>query len=689
MISNYFQGSIFKIVAKHSKKVLDIKDGSHADGSLLQQWDDSDVVNQKFAVLPFDESGDYFAIVCIASGKVLDVPDGSTNDSIQINQWTYGNVDNQKFKLEPVPSESNTFYIRAKHSGKVFNISGMSQDNGAAVMQYTFSEEENTKFIFEKVGQNLQQMLEVLDIFLKRNPKPNDINFKLNPICANALNLLNDNRWKFYPYELPLFEGTDKTLWFQKAKNNSGVSEPPELWSVYDTLSVLTMLSFGIPKIGIPLSGMLDGVSHILGNEDARAEYFKRILEAKNQHKSEIERVGDQLKKLISSESVQSELSLIFSQVIELDSLMNDMLLIKRDTFSVQQKGFNPQWLETPRNKKSVLSNEYLGKVWTLVDSFVFDKFIHQSNKLIDKVQELPLIEKPTASMITIGVYCNIITIVVVAIELYAVVRLLPDEALKPGWDPSNFNLNTAIASERKLYDDQLYQEKTAIDCYVFLADKLDPSKSENWLTRVDPKTGDAVEAYKKIVARLNRISFASNLPGFRDGFWFLPEDKQIDLVITPTGKKPSTHFKDQCLSGQSELKDTTLTTSSGDTFVEPFKNFHTELKINWKRPDAAIEIFTSIAGTEAIVYDWNRNHSSFTTPWGGSSGYNQVSWGLDESQVRFDTIAWLGYVLRNYAQEFNYSIDLKNQKTTYDVTCITYDYLCSQYKYVKLILSL
>ena len=149
----FFQGSIFKITAKHSGKVLDVPgDKLFADNAAIQQANYGNYSNQKFLIFPVDDVGKYFVIASLASGKVIDISGASVEESTPVIQCSYKGGDNQLFELVAIPGEPKTFYIRAKHSGKLLNVSGISKADFAKVLQYQSFGDDNEKFIFEPVG---------------------------------------------------------------------------------------------------------------------------------------------------------------------------------------------------------------------------------------------------------------------------------------------------------------------------------------------------------------------------------------------------------------------------------------------------------------------------------------------------------------------------------------------------------
>jgi hypothetical protein len=72
-------------------------------------------------------------VIARHSGKVIDVKDFSQDRGAPIIQWAKHQGPNQRFRLQPI---GGGFYrIVAKHSGKVLDVFGASRDNGAAIIQ--------------------------------------------------------------------------------------------------------------------------------------------------------------------------------------------------------------------------------------------------------------------------------------------------------------------------------------------------------------------------------------------------------------------------------------------------------------------------------------------------------------------------------------------------------------------------
>ncbi|WP_437517900.1 RICIN domain-containing protein [Sorangium sp. So ce1099] len=138
----------FKLVNRHSGKVMEVAGASAEDGAAVVQNPDSGGDNQKWS-LNYNGSG-YFRLTNVKSGKVLDVPDESTSDGIALKQWTNHDGDNQVWLLIDVGG--GDVQIRNKKSGKFIGVVQGSTDDAAAVEQRSSSggEEQRWELVVAK-----------------------------------------------------------------------------------------------------------------------------------------------------------------------------------------------------------------------------------------------------------------------------------------------------------------------------------------------------------------------------------------------------------------------------------------------------------------------------------------------------------------------------------------------------------
>jgi hypothetical protein len=92
----------YRFVAFHSNKVLDVTAASTANGAKLQQFEWRGTSNQRFRLEPVQSGGlgVVFRIVAVHSNKVLEVPDSSTALGVQIQQNDRRDGNNQLWQFQ-------------------------------------------------------------------------------------------------------------------------------------------------------------------------------------------------------------------------------------------------------------------------------------------------------------------------------------------------------------------------------------------------------------------------------------------------------------------------------------------------------------------------------------------------------------------------------------------------------------
>jgi GH35 family endo-1,4-beta-xylanase len=142
------QTGTYIITAKHSGKVLTLKDASPADGAAIWQYTRNNTLAQHWQITA--TQGGYHKIISAVSGKGLDVSGISCRDGDLVQQWSFGNGDNQLWKFE---KQANGYYkISAKHSDKVLDVAGISNLNEALIQQWRFGGGNNQFWSLEKIS---------------------------------------------------------------------------------------------------------------------------------------------------------------------------------------------------------------------------------------------------------------------------------------------------------------------------------------------------------------------------------------------------------------------------------------------------------------------------------------------------------------------------------------------------------
>jgi regulation of enolase protein 1 (concanavalin A-like superfamily) len=139
----------YKIIASHSNKALDVKDGSTADGAQVIQWTDNGGTNQQWTITQI--SGDDYKIINVNSGKAMDVVNNSTSNGALIEQRTYSSSDNSQ--VWTINNNGNdTYRIIGKNSQKSLDIAGSSTADGATVALWTYGGGGNQSFKIVRAG---------------------------------------------------------------------------------------------------------------------------------------------------------------------------------------------------------------------------------------------------------------------------------------------------------------------------------------------------------------------------------------------------------------------------------------------------------------------------------------------------------------------------------------------------------
>ncbi|MDN4502807.1 RICIN domain-containing protein [Alteromonadaceae bacterium BrNp21-10] len=140
----------YRLVAKHSGKVLDVNGCSTIEGANVQQWPWVGGDCQRWD-LEYLGAGDY-KIISQLSGKALDISGCSTSDGGNVQQWTYSGNDCQKWQIEPV---GEGFYkLISKHSGKSLDIDGCSTADGQNAQQWQWLGGDCQRWSIEPVSPN-------------------------------------------------------------------------------------------------------------------------------------------------------------------------------------------------------------------------------------------------------------------------------------------------------------------------------------------------------------------------------------------------------------------------------------------------------------------------------------------------------------------------------------------------------
>jgi hypothetical protein len=143
---NVLNEGCYKIVGKHSNKVLDVYNWSTSNGGNIVLWQDNDGgANQLWRV--FSLGDNYYKIQSKHSEKVLEVYDWSTDNGGNIVQWDYTGGNNQQWSFNE--SENSFYTILNRHSGCVLDVKDASTGDGTNIQQWLNYDYDWQKFKLE------------------------------------------------------------------------------------------------------------------------------------------------------------------------------------------------------------------------------------------------------------------------------------------------------------------------------------------------------------------------------------------------------------------------------------------------------------------------------------------------------------------------------------------------------------
>jgi YVTN family beta-propeller protein len=140
--------AVYRLVAVHSGKVLDISGVSTANGARAIQWPWTGGNNQRWRLAGVG-NGEY-TLTAVHSGKLLEVAACSLADGGAVQQNVPSSTPAcQRWRIEPQPDGS--YRLVNVRSGKVLDVSGISTANGAPVHQWGWLNGANQRWRLERL----------------------------------------------------------------------------------------------------------------------------------------------------------------------------------------------------------------------------------------------------------------------------------------------------------------------------------------------------------------------------------------------------------------------------------------------------------------------------------------------------------------------------------------------------------
>jgi beta-N-acetylglucosaminidase len=150
--------------ALEKNKVLDIRNGSVADGAQLQLYDSNGTSAQRFKLTRI--SGSNYRIVCLNSNKALDVKDLSINASTGagiVQQWVTGNDSNkaQIWRIEYMGNRNYRIFSTLGDGTSCLDVTGSSTVNCTDINVLKSTGKVNQSFVFTSAGTTTTRQLDI------------------------------------------------------------------------------------------------------------------------------------------------------------------------------------------------------------------------------------------------------------------------------------------------------------------------------------------------------------------------------------------------------------------------------------------------------------------------------------------------------------------------------------------------
>jgi fibronectin type 3 domain-containing protein len=147
-VPKQLEDGVYRIIATHSGKAVEVKKGSTADSALIAQNTYSFSSNQHWIINSI--SGTDYKIINLRSGKAMDVVGNAITNGAAIEQRTWSNADEAQVWFIK-DRENGTFNIVGKQSQKALDVPGSSTADGVTMNINRWLDNPNQIFRIEPV----------------------------------------------------------------------------------------------------------------------------------------------------------------------------------------------------------------------------------------------------------------------------------------------------------------------------------------------------------------------------------------------------------------------------------------------------------------------------------------------------------------------------------------------------------
>jgi len=125
-------GRTYEIIAKHSRKCLDVAGVATHNGANIHQWECHGGPNQRWTLT--ERGGGFYTVTARHSNKCMDVEGVGTGNGTNISQYDCHAGPNQLWMF--TPQGGGYYRVTAKHSNKCLDVAGGNKNNGDNIHQW-------------------------------------------------------------------------------------------------------------------------------------------------------------------------------------------------------------------------------------------------------------------------------------------------------------------------------------------------------------------------------------------------------------------------------------------------------------------------------------------------------------------------------------------------------------------------
>ncbi|MFF4507793.1 RICIN domain-containing protein [Streptomyces sp. NPDC001401] len=128
-------GTVYRLVTRHSGKVADVSGAKTANNTAILQWPWQNHANQKWTIVPADSG--YYKIRNVNSGTLMEIGGLSRVDGGTADIWSDAGAPQQQWAI--TPTGDGYYLLTNRLSGLSLNVDSGSTADGAAINQWTYT----------------------------------------------------------------------------------------------------------------------------------------------------------------------------------------------------------------------------------------------------------------------------------------------------------------------------------------------------------------------------------------------------------------------------------------------------------------------------------------------------------------------------------------------------------------------